>query len=274
MGENERKDRWERATGPPASPKKNFTVSPLHPQMRALFAAIPPSAPPIVTAVLFRGEQQRESAWRRENTHTHTTATTTTTKHAPFSIFHPHPFSDTIRSAPRIVASADPDATGGGSGAVEALAAEATFIKGRLAGLRWADLGCDACGGRGGPRCLSLTPRPPPTPALAPDGGAQPQRSCAVVEADCLAAAAEGADKKGSAEECGGLTLYLASSGDDRDGRPLASGAQVRRLTAPSLTRLFDAIRGTVRSVLAGAGSGFVGDGGGGGGGLPTEGGA
>ena len=60
-----------------------------------------------------------------------------------------------------------------------------------------------------------------------------------------------------------------------RYGGALASGAQVRHLSAPSLTRLFDAIRGTVRSVLAGAGAGYVGDGGGGGGlGLPSEGGA
>ena len=191
----------------------------------------------------------------------------------PFFSFSTRTRTGSVRSAPRVVASADPDATGGGTGAVEALAAEAVFTRGKLAGLRWADLGCDACGGRGGARCVSCTPRPPPAPALAPDGGPQPQRSCAVVEADCLATAT-GGDR--TAAECGALTVYLASSGDDREGRPLASGAQVRHLSAPSLTRLFDAIRGTVRSVLAGAGAGYVGDGGGGGGleGLPAEGGA
>jgi hypothetical protein len=211
-----------------------------------------------------------------------------------FLIFHQkkNNNTDSIRSAPRVVASADPDATGGGVGAVEALAAEAVFEKGRLTGLRWADLGCDACGGRGTPRCVA-----PPTPAFslatAPDGGPQPQRSCAVTDPDCAAAAsaaaaavAEGGGDAAAAEaaaaaaaaECGGLTLYLAAGGSDRDGRPLASGAQVRHLSAPSLTRLFDAIRGTVRRVLEGAGSGYVGDGGGSSsgleGGLPGEGGA
>ena len=157
---------------------------------------------------------------------------------------------------------------------MEALAAEAVFEAGRLAGLRWADLGCDACGGRGARRCVSHTPpRLPPTAPAAPDGGAQPQRSCAVVDADCTAAAAAAGPVAGAG--CGGLTLYMASSGSDRYGGALASGAQVRHLSAPSLTRLFDAIRGTVRSVLAGAGAGYVGDGGGGGGlGLPSEGGA